>query len=121
MSLLDANDLAAIRAAQEEAMPDTCVVQSRTSTADGMGGVTRGDWTDGTSYSCRLSSRGVPREYLQQAAISGLQYWMVTLPHDASVTRDNRLKVGSRYLQIVGFQSGGEYETAKRAVCVEVS
>lgn len=117
--MLSSDELAAIRAEQVATMPDTCVVQNVTRTADGMGGFTE-DWDDSASYACRLSSRGLPREYLEMAAISGAHYWMVTLPQSAVVTREHRLKIGSRILSIVGFASGGTWETAKRAVCVEV-
>jgi hypothetical protein len=118
--MLSSTELAAIRATQQEALPDTCVVQSRAYTPDGQGGLEGGDWQDGTRYACRLSSRGLPREYLEMSAISGAHYWMVTLPYDAVVTRENRLKIGDRVMSIVGFASGGAWETAKRAVCVEV-
>lgn len=117
--MLSSDELAAIRAEQVATMPDTCTVQSVTRTADGMGGFTE-DWDDSASYACRLSSRGVPREYLEMAAAQGAHYWMVTLPHGAVVTREDRLKIGDRALSIVGFASGGAWETALRAVCVEV-
>lgn len=117
--MLSSDELAAIRAEQVATMPDTCVVQSVTRTADGMGGFTE-DWDDSASYACRLSSRGLPREYLEMSAITGAHYWMVTLPHDAVVMREDRLVIGDRVLSIVGFASGGTWETAKRAVCVEV-
>ena len=39
---------------------------------------------------------------------------------DAVVMREDRLVIGDRVLSIVGFASGGTWETAKRAVCVEV-
>ena len=117
--MLSSDELAAIRAEQVANMPDTCTVQNVTRVPDGMGGFTEA-WDDGTSYACRLSSRGLPREYLEIAAISGAHYWMVTLPHDAVVTREDRLVIGGKTVSIVGFASGGEWETAKRAVCVEV-
>lgn len=117
--MLTPDELAAIRAAQEAAMPDTCTVQTATQVADGQGGF-EPTWADGATYACRVSSRGLPREYLEMAAISGAHYWMVTLPQSAVVTREHRLKIGSRILSIVGFASGGTWETAKRAVCVEV-
>ncbi len=118
--MLSATELAAMRATLNASLPDTAQVQTLTRTADGMGGYTE-SWTLGASYSCRLSSRGVPQEYLQQAAVQGAQYWMVTLPYNAAVTRQDRLIVGGKMLSIVGFQSGGAWETAKRVVCVEVN
>lgn len=118
--MLSSDELAAIRAEQVANMPDTCTVQNVTRTLTSSGGSTR-DWVDGASYPCRLSNRGLPQEYLQLAAVQGVQYWMVTLPHDAVVTREARLVIGGKTVSIVGFASGGEWETAKRAVCVEVN
>lgn len=118
--MISAADLVALRAAQAALFPDTCVVWTATPAVDGIGGRTKG-WAAGTSYACRLSSRGVPREYLQLAALQGSSFWMVTLSTAAVVVRANRLVIGSRTLEIVGFASGGTWETAKRAVCVEVT
>ncbi len=116
---ITAGELGLDRDDQELWLPDTATVRTKTRTVNSSGGYTE-SWANGASYSCRLSSRGIPREYLQQAAVQGVQYWMVTLPHDAVVTRKNRLVIGSRTLEIVGFASGGEWQTALRAVCVEV-
>lgn len=118
-STVTAAEISAMQDAQESLLPDTATVRTKMRTANGIGGFTE-TWANGATYACRLSNRGVPREYQQQAAVTGVQYWMVTLPHDATATRKDRLAIGSRTLEIVGFASGGEWETAKRAVCVEV-
>jgi head-tail adaptor len=116
--MLSAADLAQMRAAQAAALPDTATIKSAEAGRSDTGGITK-DWSGTTTVACRLSSRGVPQEYLALGATRGVQYWMVTLPHGAAVTADNRLVIGARTLEIVGFASGGEWETALRAVCKE--
>ena len=118
--MLSASDLTALQAAQEGLLPDTCAVHRATTEADGLGGVTASWAPTGDAYACRLSSRGVPDEYLQLAAVRGKTPWMVTLPTGADVLRTDRLVIGSQTLEVVGFASGGAWETAKRAICVEV-
>ena len=116
--MLSAADLAAMRTTQEAALPDTATIKSATSGRSDTGGVTT-SWGGTTAVACRLSSRGVPEEYLAMGAERGVQYWMVTLPYGTAVTADNRLVIGTRTLEIVGFASGGKWETALRAVCKE--
>jgi head-tail adaptor len=113
-------ELSLDREDQERWLPDTATIQRATDTRTAAGGTSQ-SWTSAGTASCRLSSRGVPREYLALGAQRGAQYWMVTLPHDADVTRKDRLVIGARTLEVVGFASGGAWETALRAVCVEVS
>ena len=118
---LEAADLVSMRAAQEVLLPDTCAVTRRTATADGLGGET---WTwaqVGATIACRLSSHGAPQEYLQVGAVRGKTIWMVTLPYGTDVVREDRITISAQVLEVLGFASGGAWETAMRAACVEVS
>jgi len=118
--MISAEDLTALRAAQAGLWPDTCTVHRVATEADDIGGVTS-EWTATEHvYSCRLSIRGVPDEFIRLAATRGKIPWMVTLPVTANVTRADRLVTDTQTLEILGFASGGAWETAKRAVCVEV-
>lgn len=117
---LTSSDLAMERASQETWMPDTVLVKRRVQTANTSGGYTF-TWPSTThTYDGRLAAGGVPSEYLALARESGRMAWMVTLPHDADVLSTDRLFVGSRTLEVLGFNSGGAYITALRVVCVEV-
>lgn len=117
---LSTDDLTAMRAAQEVLLPDTCTVSRAVETADGLGGLTR-TWYDVETCACRISSHGAPMEYLQAAALQGRTVWMVTLPYGTDVTREDRLTIDGGDLEILGFASGGAWESAVRAVCVGVS
>jgi hypothetical protein len=54
-------------------------------------------------------------------ATLGAQLWMVTLPQTADVQAEDVLTIGSQSMRVLGIASGGAWETATRAVCVEVS
>lgn len=119
--MLESSDLTAMRAAQAALLPDTCTISRRTATADGLGGETWAWAPEDSAVACRLSSHGAPAEYLQAAATQGRTVWMVTLPYGTDVAREDRLTTSGRVLEIIGFASGGAWETAVRAVCVGVS
>jgi hypothetical protein len=116
--MISAAELAAMQSMQAEAMPDTCVRNRTVLTSDSMGGSTAGAPATVT-YDCRLSSRGVPDEYLAMDRASGKQLWMVTLPISADVLTTDYLTVNGVEMEILGFVSGGTWATAKRVVCVE--
>lgn len=109
-----------MRAAQATALPETATIQRATTSRTASGGTTT-NWATAGTAACRLSSRGVPQEYLEAGAARGVQYWMVTLPYGTDVRRTDRLVIGAQTLEIVGMASGGAWETALRAVCVEAS
>lgn len=117
---LTSSDLAMERASQDAWMPDTVLVKRRVQTANTSGGYTF-TWPATThAYDGRLSANGIPSEYLALARERGRMAWMVTLPHDADVLATDRLSVGNRTLEVLGFHSGGSWITALRVVCVEV-
>lgn len=117
---LSAADLATMRAAQSAALPDTATVKRRVQTADTVGGTTY-TWPSATAtLACRLSSRGVPSTFIELYADRNAHLWMVTFANGANVLAGDRLVIGSRTMQVIGFASGGEWQTALRAVCVEV-
>jgi head-tail adaptor len=117
--VLTAAELAAMRAVQKAALPETATIRRATASRTTTGGTSL-EWSDAGTAACRLSSRGVPQEYLEAGAARGVQYWMVTLPYGTDVRREDRLVIAARMLEVVGLASGGEWETAMRVVCAEV-
>jgi hypothetical protein len=121
MTLYEAADLEMMRTAQEEALPDSCAVKRRVSTANTTGGHVDTYPTTTYTYPCRLSVSGVPSAYLALAAERHQTPVMVTFAHDADVLISDRLVIGGRTLSILGFASGGAWLTALRVVAVEVA
>lgn len=119
MQTLSATELSRMRATQEAAMPDSCQVKRRVETGDGLGG-TGFTWPSVThTYDCRLSTQGIPAEYLRYARETRRQSWMVTMARGSDVLATDQLVIGTRTLEILGFASGGAWETALRVICAE--
>ena len=118
--MLSDADLAAMRATQEAAMTETCTRRRTPLVSDSQGGYTKGTATTAT-LACRVSSRGLPQEYLHLSAATGKEFRMVTLPHGSDVKRTDDLVIGGVVHRVIGFASAGDWETALRAVCEVVS
>jgi len=117
--VLTANDLAAIRQAQEQAMPDSCTIQRRTLTSDGMGGYTE-SWSDlATGVKCRLSPvRSISQlaERVVAEQFVGRTLWQLTLPAGQDVSHDDRVVVGATTYEVMSVNSGGAWEVARRVL-----
>ena len=114
--MLTAAEIAAMREAQEQALPETCV-RTRTALVPTAGG----GYTDGESetisLACRISSNGVPQEYLRQGVATGRVPVMITVPHGSDVVGTDTLAVGGVEYHIIGMVSVGTWATALRCVC----
>lgn len=81
---IDTSMLAAMRAAINTLLPDTCHICSVTNSSDGEGGVTVVRGTVGTSIACRLDVvQG--REQVTGGAIQPYVSYKLSLPYDATV------------------------------------
>lgn len=119
MRNLTDTELSRMRATQDSVMPDSCQVKRRVESADGLGG-TRFTWPAVThTYDCRLSTQGIPAEYLRYARETRRQAWIVTVAQGSDILGTDRLVIGARTLEVLGFGSGGAWETALRVICAE--
>jgi len=84
MTYLTDTDLADMRAAQADAMPDTFTVIHRTTAADGAGGTTVSGCTTST-YTGRIrEARGDERP--DPARVTEFSRYKLTLQHDAAIS-----------------------------------
>ena len=118
--MIDAASLVAMRAAQASALPDVCTRTRTPLEPDGIGGQKAGTAVTTTLY-CRLSSRGIPDQYRAMDAVQGKQLWMATFTYGADVQARDVLVIDGKTMTVLGLASGGDWETAVRAVCVEVT
>lgn len=114
--MLTATEIAAMRATQESALPETCTRTRYPLISNGAGGYTKGV-ADTITLACRVSSRGAPAEYLRQSAATGRRVMMVTVPQGSDVRHTDELLVSGVTYRVIGFDSAGEWETAMRCVC----
>lgn len=92
--LLDATELASIRADVLRMLPDTGIIENPATTYDGKG---HGSvvWTapTGGTVSCRLDMERAYRKV--DGKLEMIEQLMITLPHDAPVDSNSRITVNS--------------------------
>lgn len=117
--MLSDADLAAMRAAQEATMTESCARRRPVYTTDAFGRQVP-TATALATYPCRL---GMPstRELEAAGRLAETPGVIVTLPHDADVRHDDRLEVGGRALRVAGVLVYGAWQTALRVLAVEVA
>ena len=116
--MLSAAEVAAMRATQGEALPDTCSRERVTLTADGTGGHTQETAT--VAYTCRVSPTS-GRDLEVAARLTSERTLTVTLPWDADVISEDALLIGGRRLEVIAPLVGGAWQTALRVLAVEVT
>jgi head-tail adaptor len=119
--LISAADLAAMRATQALALPSTCSISRRALSADGMGGYSETWATLTASVACRLSPHSAPTEVIMAERYGGRQTWQLTVPSGTDVTADDRVTIGSVTYEVVGINSAGAWETARRVIVGRVT
>jgi hypothetical protein len=94
VTLLSASDLASMRSVATEAMPGTAVIQGGTLASDGGGGGSM-VWASSGTVDCRIApviGPGMKEEEVGERIQADTQF-IITVPHNASVTTDSRLIV----------------------------
>ena len=114
--MLTAAEITAMRETQEQALPDICTRNRYPLTSNHAGGYTKGA-AESIVLPCRVSSRGLPDEYLRQSAATSRHLMMVTVPHGSDVRHTDELVCGGVTYRVIGFASAGVWETALRCVC----
>ena len=112
-------ELAAMRAAQNETLPDVCIRERPVLIANGAGGHTEGE-PKTQQYMCRVAATG-GRDLEVAARLTTERTLTVTLPYDADVVSSDRLRVGDRQLQVIAPLAGGTWMTALRVLAVEAT
>ena len=112
----DSTELTRIRTdMQARLMPDTCNILEVTQTADGQGGFTDswGTATGGTAVACRLDGvRG--NEQYEGAAIRPYHTYVLTLPHDTTISGTNRVEVGSNTFNVTSIDTDKSWSACVR-------
>lgn len=117
--MLTADELAAMRATVEDALPDTAQVQRRTLVSDGAGGYTE-SWSTVATVACRVARGGqLPQERVIAERLTTTSIWTLTLPALTDVTAADRIVVASRTFEVVDVGARSD-EVARRVVCMEV-
>lgn len=127
--MLSPDDLAAMRAQQEAAMPDTAAIYPVVQTSDSAGGFTEARGTMRASVVCRLApTTGVAgrastgrSERVRNGGLGLESWWWVTVPVGTVIARTDQVVISGRTFEVVDTGAGPSWETARRVLCVEVT
>lgn len=105
MSFFTDEELTAMRSVVADSLPDTATVLTRTQTTDTYGG--QGEsWSGTRTVCCRLQfvEGDLSRTYtdaIKGAGVEAQQLYVVTLPHDAAITKTDRLVINGCTYDVV--------------------
>lgn len=100
-------------------LPDICYVLTKTFVSDGQGG---GSYTAGTSgtLTCRIDMVDEGMEKLTGGAIEPYTTWMMTIPHDATITSENQIYFQANTYNVIGLGDDGSWLSTKRVLLKRV-
>lgn len=116
--MISAADLASMRSAMDQSLPDSCDVVRATIASDGAGGETTG-WASVATVACRVSP-ATGREGLIAAALASVGPWIVTVPAETDAGVTDRIAWRGRTFEISSVLAPSTWEIARRLNCTEV-
>lgn len=117
MSVFDSHDLEFTRSTLEELLPDRCIILSLTNTVDGQGGMTQTWGTASLNVACRIDpGRKDFFESVTGETLKPFTYWILTVPHDTSLTAAQRVKIGTAEYNVETVDTGKSWNASKRAI-----
>lgn len=117
--MLTSADLTWMKAAQNDALPDSGTITRPTSAADGAGGSTASTESLGP-YDCRRAPANMGSEELAAYGIVATQAYIVTWAADRDVKVTDQVTIDGDTLEVKAVLDAGAWETARRTLCVEV-
>lgn len=119
--MLTADELADMRETVNESLPDTCTIQSKTTSSDGMGGFTETWANTYTGVPCRVKADNLnPKELVENDTIKGKQTYTITLAHNQTVNSTQRIVWNTQTFEIVAPRENS-WQLHKRLVCILAS
>lgn len=117
--MLDAGEIASMRATIESALPGTAVLLTATKTGDGMGGFTWSYVASGT-VDARLSPNGPGDELLIGDRVARVAPYVLTVPAETTVDEDDRVTYDGVTYEVVDVRDRTPWELSRRVLLVEV-
>lgn len=116
--MITSTELAWMRAAQENAMPDTATITRHTHASDGAGGSTSTPST--SSSACRLMPAGSGTEELVAQGIAVKNGRIIVWPYGTDIQATDQVTIDGREFEIKAILRAGAWATATRTVAVEI-
>ena len=111
---MDASELARIQDDIDALLPDTASILSVSYTPDGYGGLTE-SWGTVTTSVCRIDPLS-GNEAVTGGAVQPYHAYQLTLPHSATLTTEERIKIGTTTYSVKSVDNGKSWSASVRAV-----
>lgn len=120
--MLGTAELADLRGALEDSLPDSCVIMRGVAgTSDGMGGYIGGSSSAAGTVDCRVSPTGLqPGEVEMARQVGAAQVWEITMPANTDIRATDRITSGTTTYEVVDIRGPRSYELHRRVVCLRV-
>lgn len=122
MSLLTSAELSSMRTELDKTLPDTCVIQTYSTAADGEGG-----WTktyaavSGGTVSCRLDPLTTSEKDMVFADADTLRvHYRLTVPYDAPLEENARIVSGGNNYEVIQMDKDNSWRLDRRAIIAEL-
>ena len=112
MTWLSSDDLEYMRDCIESLLPGTAYLLSLTVGSDGYGGITE-TWGTAGTVACRIDSKTIS-EPTQGGAIQPQHGFVLTVPHDTTITEAYRVVVGSETYTVTSVDSDKSWNACIR-------
>jgi hypothetical protein len=114
MTSLTSTELAQIREAIDDLLPDECDILSVTQVSDGAGGITDTWGTLSASVPCRLDFSNPGKESQANASYTAFKMGMLSVPYDTVVTTANRISKDGETYDVKGVNNAQSWIGVKR-------
>ena len=115
---LTERELTDMRGALAHLLPSEARVYTYSTTVDAAGNAVD-TYTAGARYNCRLDWRN-GKEVVTVDVLAGYTGWVVTLPHNATLTVKDRLLIGDKYYSVTSFDPDKSWGIVARAMVEQV-
>jgi head-tail adaptor len=113
-----AAQLAAMRAAQAQLLPQSAAIARPLGIKDGLGTSTAA-WPVVGVYACRVHETGHPEHYVAANLLSDRRAFVVTFAYGTDVQPEDRLTIGTLVLYVVGVINESSWQTVVRVLAQE--
>ncbi len=121
MTELTTQELTDMRVIADDFFPDTCTIQTPTTSVGAMGGIADSYANTYTAVPCRLDPQGVGGETVVNEALEGKSSWMLNIPYDQAIDIAYRVIHDSVEYEIVRVSDTQSYKTIRRALLARVN
>ena len=117
--MIGTQELTDMRAVADDYLPDTCTIQTKSTSAGAMGGISETFASTYTNVACRLDPKG-GGEGVVNFTIEGNTVWMLNIPYNQAITVADRVIHSSKTYEVKRVVDTNSYVTIRRAELVRV-